>query len=180
MKSISGPGKVSQNPIPLADGTVGQQVNPPRRRGCYRCIVELVLGHGTPVLGQEEIQVQKKIPDGDYEFWIVKADAHRDMLDVTFQIARDRRFLGGTIKKRFAVQGERVWQLRQMLEACEWEITNDVMQLEVNELIGKECAGSVIDDCGTTVIWQFFPITKLKQEVQQWPEHLAMTEMPRY
>lgn len=124
--------------------------------------------------------MQKRIPEGDYRFWIVKAVVHRHMLNVTFEIARDRRWLGRTIVKSFAVQGKNVWQLRQMLEACGWKIRDDVMQLEVNKLIGEECAGSVVDDCGTSVIFQFFPITKMKQEIEQWPEWTTTIEMPRY
>ena len=78
------------------------------------------------------------------------------------------------------MKGERVWQLRQMLEACGWKIRDEVMQLQLNELIGLECAGSVVYDCGAPVIFQFFPITKLKQAVEQWPEWTTTIEMPRY
>lgn len=166
--------------VPLANGTAGQQVNPRQTRGCYRCIVGLVLGHGTAVLGQEEIQMQKRIPEGDYEFWIVKADVCRGMLDVTFQIVRDRRWLGRTITRSFAIEGEQVWHLRQMLEACGMKIIDGRMTISLHELIGQQCAGSVVHDCDDTVIYTFFPATKLTQKVEAWPQLTNISVMPRY
>jgi hypothetical protein len=101
----------------------------------------------------ESEEGKMRIPEGDYKLWIVKAEVLCGELEVTFQIAGNLR---ATISKSFALEGEEVWQLRQMLEACGITISSDVMKFDLNDWIGLECMGTIVNDCGTTVISAFF------------------------
>src|SRR5690348_6041803 len=110
--------------------------------------------------------MQKRIAEGNYQFWIVRAQAHCGRLNVTFQIARDRQFLGLTISKSFALECKAVSQLREMLEACCRQIQDGAMQLKVNKLIGLECAGLVVYACGIPMIKQFFRAREPQRQFQ--------------
>jgi hypothetical protein len=109
---------------------------------------------------------KERIAEGDYIFWIVSAEPDDDELVVTFRVisgARDA--LGRSLVERFACSGPSVHFLRTMLEACGWQVPRSTVRLNLEKVIGLECAGTVTDDgCGTLVIGAFFPIAELERQ----------------
>jgi hypothetical protein len=93
--------------------------------------------------------------EGDYIFWIMKAEMNNGLLDVTFESRGER------LAQSFPVSGPGVWRLKEMLEACGKKVKAKKMKLDLDKLIGLECGGTVLDqeEDGTTfsVISAFFP-----------------------
>jgi hypothetical protein len=103
-----------------------------------------------------------RIAEGDYIFRIVDAYCDADWLAVTFRIvSRPRYILGRSFVYRFACSGEHVDSLCMMLEACGKEVARRKVRLDLDEMIGLECAGTVIDDERGWRISNFFPAADL-------------------
>jgi hypothetical protein len=105
------------------------------------------------------------ILEGDYIFWIAHAEALSDgQLAVTFRIiSGNRDALGRSLVRRFPSCGELVYTLREMLEACGKEVPRKKVRLNLDKMIGLECAGTVIDGGhGTLVISAFFSVADLQ------------------
>jgi hypothetical protein len=160
----------------LANGTVGQQVNPPEGRGLYRCIVELSWDSGTAV-GQSTIfggsAMKTWIAEGDHIFWIVKANVVGDRLEVVFDTH------GKLLTELFPLTGSGVWRVKEMLESCGKEVNESAFakaqsgkrpKINVKRLIGLECGGTVLDDgWGKLIIATFYPASNL-QNIFSHPE----------
>jgi len=125
-----------------------------------------------------------RIAEGDYIFWIVKAEVNGGMLAVTFE---SRRI---SLTEPFPLSGPGGWKLRELLEACGKEVNAAPFEkmihgrkpkINVKKLIGLECAGTVLDDCGKSVIAAFFPASELKRTLSILArEAVSETNAPRY
>jgi hypothetical protein len=107
----------------------------------------------------------ERIADGNYKFWLVSAEPVGDeLLVVTFQVmSGEREALGRSLACCFHRSGEQVHALRLMLEACGWKVPRRQVRLDLDKLIGKECAGTVTEDSnGRAVISAFFPVADLE------------------
>ncbi len=119
--------------------------------------------------------MKKKIPEGDYIFWIVRAEPSRRMIQVTFQ---SREI---SLTESFPTSGPGVWRLKEMLEACGKKILRQRGKLHLDKLIGLECAGSVVNDEELgTVIGAFFSPQNLKENFATVIREMSGGEMPRY
>jgi hypothetical protein len=108
----------------------------------------------------------KRIAEADYIFWVSSAEAIGErLLMVTFRIVSgERDSLGRSLACCFYREGKRVHFLRMMLEACGKQVPRKVVRLNLDKMIGLECAGTVTDDgCGTVVISAFFPVADFKR-----------------
>ena len=120
--------------------------------------------------------MKKRIPEGDYRLWVVKAKPTGDALDVTFQVSGE--VPGRELVKSFPTRGTRTWVLREMLEACGKQFPRAVVRINLDELIGLECAGTITDD---GVICAFFPVRELKQQFAEALRAMEFgPEVPRY
>jgi hypothetical protein len=125
-----------------------------------------------------------RIAEGDYIFWIVKAEVNGGMLNVTFE----SRSI--SLAEPFPLSGPGVWKLRELLEACGKEVNSAAFEkmingrkpkIDVKKLIGLECGGTVLDDCGKSVIAAFFPAMELKRTFSILArEAVSETNAPRY
>jgi len=95
------------------------------------------------------------MPEGDYIFWVIKAEELDSMIHVTFESR------GRELDDFFPVSGPGVWRLREMLIACGKKVPCGKAKLDLDKLIGLECGGTVldqeIDGAMFSVISAFYP-----------------------
>jgi hypothetical protein len=93
--------------------------------------------------------MKKKMNEGDYIFWIVKARQRDDSLEVTFDTH------GTLLTESFPLTGPDLWKVRELLEACGKEINESAFEkaeagrrpkINVDKLFGLECGGTVVND----------------------------------
>ncbi|HET9284273.1 MAG TPA: hypothetical protein VFR24_20160 [Candidatus Angelobacter sp.] len=117
------------------------------------------------------------IAEGDYIFWIVKAKAAGDRLEVTFDTH------GRLLTESFPLTGPDMWRLRELLDACGKEVNESAFEkaeagiqpkINVDKLVGLECGGTVCDDEERgSVIAVFLKASVLKECFM----HLRQTEI---
>jgi hypothetical protein len=130
--------------------------------------------------------MRKRITEGDYLVWIVKAEPSSDQLNVTFRLTGGNHdSLGKSVLMSFPLR-RGAPTLREMIEACGKKVPSASVKLNLDRLIGLECAGTVLDDGhGRMVISAFFPVVhpyrNLNRTLREISGMVVSTgEMPKY
>jgi hypothetical protein len=100
----------------------------------------------------------------------MKAEMNYDMLGIMFGSS------DGYLVMDFPVDGPGVWRLREMLIACGKKPKPKKMKVDLDKLIGLECAGTVIDDEGESIISAFFPGKHIDREMNEMLEEVQRLE----
>lgn len=87
----------------------------------------------------------------EYALRIVSAVAVPGSIEITFERGSE-----APIVQAFALQDVQMWLLRNLLEACGKQVPRGSVSLDLDELVGMQCGGRIIDDGGTDVIIEFF------------------------
>ena len=115
-----------------------------------------------------------KVPEGDYGLKIVKikgkkgGDSGKNYLDIGFELTSGNpKGLKKVISHSCSLQKQSLWNLRNLLESCGKQVQSKALKLDLDKMIGLECAGTVIDDQPyegriKSIITAFFPLADLQ------------------
>jgi len=112
------------------------------------------------------------IPEGDYALKIEKVknakgeESGKAYLDLTFKVTKgEKKGVGKSLRHSCSLQKQSLWNLRNLLEACGMQVPSKAVKSDTNKLVGKECAGTVVDDeyegKKKSIISAFFPMSDL-------------------
>jgi len=113
-----------------------------------------------------------RIPEGDYGLRIkdVKGkkgeESGKNYLALNFEvISGDKKGLKKVLAHSCSLQTQALWNFRNLLEACGKQVAAKALKIDLDKLVGLECAGTVIDDeyegRKKSVITAFFPMEDL-------------------
>jgi hypothetical protein len=113
-----------------------------------------------------------RIPEGDYGLRIKKivekkAESGKPCLFIDFEVIQgDKRGLKKVLTGHScSLQPQSLWNLRNLLESCGKQVPSKAVKLDLDKMVGSECAGTVTDDeyegRKKSVISAFFPISDL-------------------
>jgi hypothetical protein len=112
------------------------------------------------------------IPEDDYGLRIVGVkgkkgeESGKNYLAIQFKVFKgNKRGIGKTLPHSCSLQKQSLWNLRNLFEACGKQTKAAAVKIDLDKMIGLECAGSVIDDeyegRKKSVITAFFPLEDL-------------------
>lgn len=121
------------------------------------------------------------VPEGDYGFKIAKATNKKAKTSGNPMIVFDLKAtkgpakgVGKTIQHRCMLTKQSLWNLRNVLEAAGYTVPAKALKLDLDKLVNKELAGTVIteegeykDDAGKlkktkkSIVTAFFPMSEL-------------------
>lgn len=112
------------------------------------------------------------IPEGDYGLKIASCklkkgkDSGKPYLNFGFKVIKgNSKGLNKVVQHRCSLTKDSLWNLRNVLEACGMTVPSKAVKLPLEKLIGKECAGTAIDEeyegKKHSVLSAFFPMTDL-------------------
>lgn len=115
-----------------------------------------------------------RVPEGDYGLKIAKVvnkvgtDSKKPYLSIDFKLTKgDKKGVGKTLTGHScSLQKQSLWNLRNLLESCGKQVPSKAVKLDLDKMIGWECAGTVIDDQPyegkiKSIISAFFPLSDL-------------------
>ncbi len=114
-----------------------------------------------------------RIPEGDYGLEISKVepkkgeDSGKPYLSLSFKVFKgDKRGVGKVLTGHScSLQTQSLWNLRQLLEACGKQVPSKAVKIDLDKMVGYQCAGTVIDDeyegKKKSIISAFFPLSDL-------------------
>lgn len=112
------------------------------------------------------------IPEGDYGLKIKEVkgkkgeESGKNYLALLFEvISGDKKGLKKVLRHSCSLQKQSLWNLRNLLEACGKQTPAKAIKIDLDKMVGLECAGTVIDDeyegKKKSVITAFFPLEDL-------------------
>lgn len=115
-----------------------------------------------------------RVPEGDYGLKIVKVvsktgeESKKPYLSIDFKLTKgDKKGVGKTLTGHScSLQKQSLWNLRNLLESCGKQVPSKAVKIDLDKMVGWECAGTVIDDQPyegkiKSIISAFFPISDL-------------------
>lgn len=113
-----------------------------------------------------------RVPEGDYALKISKIDLKKGKESgnqyLMFQFKTVKGPAGGVNKMvphSCSLQKQSLWNLRNLIEACGKPVPSKAVKLDLDKMIGWECAGTIIDDeyegKKKSTISAFFPMEDL-------------------
>jgi len=113
-----------------------------------------------------------RVPEGDYGLKITKADikkgseSGKNYINLTFKLTKGAKGgVGKSLPHSCSLQKQSLWNLRNLLEACGKEVPSKAVKINLDKMIGWECAGTAVDDeyegKKKSVISAFFPLADL-------------------
>src|SRR5271154_2914514 len=113
-----------------------------------------------------------RIPEGDYALKIADVktkkgeESGKNYLLIGFKVTKgDKKGVGKVVSHVCSLKKEALWNFRNLLEACGKQISPKALKIDLDKLIGLECAGTVIDDeyegKKKSVVTAFFPLEDL-------------------
>lgn len=112
------------------------------------------------------------IPEGDYGLKIKEVkgkkgeESGKNYLAMLFEVTQgDKKGLKKVLRHSCSLQKQSLWNLRNLLEACGKQTPAKAISIDLDKMVGLECAGTVIDDeyegRKKSVITAFFPLEDL-------------------
>jgi hypothetical protein len=112
------------------------------------------------------------IPEGDYGLKIKEIkgkkgeESGKNYLALLFEVTQgDKKGLKKVLRHSCSLQKQSLWNLRNLLEACGKQTPAKAIKIDLDKMIGLECAGTVIDEeyegKKKSVITAFFPLEDL-------------------
>lgn len=112
------------------------------------------------------------IPEGDYGVKLSEVvgkkgeSSGKNYLAATFEVTQgDKKGVKKTLAHSFSLQKQSLWNLRNFLEACGKQVKAAAIKIDLDKLVGLECACTVTDDeyegKKKSVISAFFPLEDL-------------------
>ena len=113
-----------------------------------------------------------RIPEGDYGMKITEIktkkgeESGKNYLLLSFKMTSgDKKGVGKTVTHVCSLKTAALWNFRNLLEACGKQVAPKSLKIDLDKLVGLECAGTVIDDeyegKKKSVITAFFPLEDL-------------------
>jgi len=114
-----------------------------------------------------------RVPASDYGLKLTAIkekkgeESGKPYLMATFEItAGNKRGLKKSLGHNFSLQKQSVWNFRNFIEACGKPTPAKALKIDLDKLIGLECAGTVMDDQPyegkiKSIISAFFPLDDL-------------------
>jgi hypothetical protein len=113
-----------------------------------------------------------RIPEGDYGFEIADIktkkgeESGKNYLDIGLKaIQGNKKGTGKVIRHTCSLKKAALWNFRNLLEACGKQVKAAALKIDLDKLIGLQCAGTVIDDeyegKKKSIISAFFPLEDL-------------------
>ena len=112
-----------------------------------------------------------RVPEGDYALKLksikgkVGGDSGKKYLAAVFDITGPSK-AGRSIGHSFSLQTQSLWNLRNFLEACGKPTPAKAIKIDLDKMVGLECAGTLVDDTPyegkiKSIISAFFPLSDL-------------------
>lgn len=114
-----------------------------------------------------------RVPEDDYGLRLktikqkTGESSNQPYLDAGFELTKGpKKGLKKVIQHSFSLQKKSLWNLRNFLEACGKPVPSKAVKITLANLVGLECAGTVIDDAPyenkiKSIISAFFPMSDL-------------------
>jgi hypothetical protein len=113
-----------------------------------------------------------RVPEGDYGLEVTEVkgkkgeESGKNYLAITFKLTQgDKKGIGKKLPHSCSLQKQSLWNFRNLLEACGKQVPAKAVKIDLDKLIGLECAGTVVDDeyegRKKSIISAFFPLEDL-------------------
>jgi hypothetical protein len=121
------------------------------------------------------------IPEGDYGLKIKEVkgkkgeESGKNYLAMIFEVIQgDKKGLKKLLRHSCSLQKQSLWNLRNLLEACGKQTPAKAIKIDLDKMVGLECAGTVVDDeyegRKKSIISAFFPLEDLGNTTESGDE----------